>query len=73
VKAWIKYFWDARLVYVGNVLRKIGIRVRYTITANANPNPNPGSPSYLFNWGIYIMLNKYEKANIEKWWTACFR
>ncbi len=34
---------------------------------------NPVVSSYLFNWGVYEMVKKYKKAEINRWWIKTLR
>ncbi len=56
--SWIVHLRQVENIYIAYILNRLGIaapygRVRYDQT------PNPGIPSYLFNWGIYVMMDRY--------------
>lgn len=42
-------------------LGKVGLRIKNNDVI-ADPVSNPGAPSYLFNWGIEVMMRKYHAA-----------
>ncbi|MBZ2174089.1 hypothetical protein K8M07_02310 [Schnuerera sp. xch1] len=67
IKAWIRFLRNTKSLYISYFLRKVGFHVKNSkLTADATSNP--GAPSYLFNWGVYEMINKYKKSKIDRWW-----
>lgn len=67
IKAWIRYLWHTKTVYLNYFLKKIGISIK-SKPLTADCFSNPGAPSYLFNWGVDEMIKRYSEADIEKWW-----
>ncbi len=58
---WVEYLWRAKNIYIAFFLNRLGITAPYG-RVRCDQTPNPGIPSYLFNWGIYVMMNRYKTA-----------
>lgn len=57
----MKFLWCTKSIYMSYFLGKVGLRIKNNDVI-ADPVSNPGAPSYLFNWGIEVMMRKYHAA-----------
>lgn len=69
IKAWVVYLWHTKSYYMSYFLGRIGICIKNN-KLSVDAIANPGAPSYLFNWGIFKMIKRYEKADISRWWLT---
>lgn len=56
----IRYYWRAAPDYLNYLFRKAGIKKR--IAVRGRRSGNPGAPSYLINWGMEILIERYLTA-----------
>jgi hypothetical protein len=60
-KRWMEYLWEIMPRYLQYGLKKIGIRIRVR-DLKYDAIPSPGAPSYLINWGVHEMIERYQGA-----------
>lgn len=58
------YYWKSAPDYLNYLFRKLGIKKR--IAVHDRQFDNPGAPSYLINWGMEILTERYLAAQTKR-------
>lgn len=70
---WLEFLWVNRAIYSNFILRRLNFPTLFEEKASLLPNPGP--PSYLVQWGIYILRQRYIPivAKVKKQKNTYFR
>ncbi|MDE7268914.1 MAG: hypothetical protein K2N81_00390 [Acetatifactor sp.] len=60
----LRYYWKSAPDYLNYLFRKLGIKKR--IAVHDRQFDNPGAPSYLINWGMEILTQRYLEAQTKQ-------